>query len=289
MAETGRFSLAGKTAIVTGASSGLGVTMAEALADAGANVVIAARRVENLEALAAKIEGAGGKAMAYRCDVGDSASVRELVAAAWDAFGRVDVLVNNAGVSAEAGVMPEKTPDELFAQTIQTNLMGTFYACREVGARQLADGRGGSLINVSSIMGMAGQQNAPVAYQASKAAVINMTRNLALSWADRGVRVNCIAPGWFPSEMTAGWFAVPEFLERFETQIPSCRVGDPEELSGALIFLASDASAFVTGQTIAVDGGLSASNGGAAYSPQLLEMQAAAVGELGARILPGAS
>ena len=287
MAETGRFSLTGKTAIVTGASSGLGVTMAEALAEAGANVVIAARRVENLEALASRIEGAGGKAMAYRCDVSDSSSVRDLVAAAWEAFGRVDVLVNNAGVSAEAGVMPEKTPDELFAQTIQTNLMGTFYACREVGSRQLADGRGGSLINVSSIMGMAGQQNAPVAYQASKAAVINLTRNLALSWADRGVRVNCIAPGWFPSEMTELVLAAPPFRARIDSQAALGRAGRPEELVGPLLLLASDASSYMTGSVLVVDGGTSATVGAAPYDEELFGLHEAVMPHgLGTRVVP---
>ncbi|MGE5597207.1 MAG: SDR family NAD(P)-dependent oxidoreductase [Hyphomicrobiales bacterium] len=286
MAGKDMFSVAGKTAIVTGASSGLGVTMAEALADAGANVVIAARRKENLDELAGRLEKAGAKVLAKQCDVQDSAQVADLVASAWEAFGRVDILVNNAGVSAEAGVMPENVPDELFQATIHTNLMGTFYCCREVGRRQLADGRGGSHINIASIMGMAGTQNAPAAYQSSKAAVINLTRNLALSWADRGVRVNCIAPGWFPSEMTAGWFAVPEFFDRFRNQVPTRRVGNPEELAGPLLFLASDASSFVTGQTLAVDGGLSASNGAVAYDEQLFALQAAAVGPLGQRIMP---
>ncbi|HEX6030059.1 MAG TPA: SDR family oxidoreductase, partial [Tepidiformaceae bacterium] len=132
------------------------------------------------------------------------------------------------------------------------------------------------------------QQNAPVAYQASKAAVMNLTRNLACSWADRGVRVNCIAPGWFPSEMTAGWFAVPQFLKRFVDQAPMQRIGDPEELVGPLLFLASDASTFVTGQTLAVDGGLSAAGGAMPYTEELFGMQAEVMGEVGARIMPDA-
>lgn len=286
MADNGRFSVAGKTAIVTGASSGLGVTFAEALAGGGANVVLAARRKENLDALAARLEDSGAGVMVHQTDVADSASVKALVAAAWDHFGRVDILVNNAGVAADAGVVPEKIPDELFAQTIQVNLMGTFYCAREVAERMLRDGKGGSIINVASIMGMAGQQNAPSAYQASKGAVINLTRNLACSWADRNVRVNCIAPGWFPSEMTAGWFAVPEFLERFRNQAPMQRIGLADELSGPLLFLASDASSFVTGQTLAVDGGLSAAGGATPYTQELFDMQAAVIGPLGARILP---
>lgn len=282
------FAVEGKTAIITGASSGLGIAMAEGLAKAGANVVLAARRKANLDELAGRLEASGTKVLAVQCDVCESRQVEDMVAAAWDAFGRVDILVNNAGVSAEAGIMPENVPDDLFQLTVQTNLVGTFHCCRAVGQRQLRDGRGGSIINIASIMGMAGTQNAPVAYQSSKAGVINLTRGLALSWADRGVRVNCIAPGWFPSEMTAGWFAVPEFLRRFATQIPTSRVGDPADLVGPLLFLASDAANFVTGQTIAVDGGLSASNGAVAYDEQLFAMQAAAVGPLGERIMPGA-
>jgi NAD(P)-dependent dehydrogenase (short-subunit alcohol dehydrogenase family) len=282
------FSVEGKTAIVTGASSGLGVTFAKALAEAGANVVLAARRKENLDALAQEISAAGGQALALQCDVGDSAQVKALVDAAEQKFGRVDVLVNNAGVSAEAGIVPEKVPDELFAQTIQVNLAGTFYCAREVAQRMLADGKGGSIINIASIMGMAGQQNAPIAYQASKGAVINLTRNLACSWADRGVRVNCIAPGWFPSEMTAGWFAVPQFLARFVDQAPMQRVGDPEELSGPLLFLASDASSFVTGMIMPVDGGLHAAGGGAPYTQELFEMQSAVMGDAGTRLMPQA-
>jgi gluconate 5-dehydrogenase len=216
--------------------------------------VLAARRKENLDALAGEIAAGGGQALAVQCDVGDSGSVKALVDAANQRFGRVDILVNNAGVSAEAGVVPEKIPDEAFVQTIQVNLMGTFYCAREVARRMLADGKGGSIINIASIMGMAGQQNAPAAYQASKGAVINLTRNLACSWADRGVRVNCIAPGWFPSEMTAGWFAVPQFLARFVDQAPMQRIGNPGAV-GPLLFLASDASSFVTGAILPVDGG----------------------------------
>ncbi|MEO6396896.1 MAG: SDR family NAD(P)-dependent oxidoreductase [Tepidiformaceae bacterium] len=147
------FDISGKTAIVTGASYGLGVTMAEALAEAGANVVLAARSKAKLEAIAAAIEAKGGQALSVECDVADSASVKAMVDAARARFGRVDILVNNAGVSSEAGFMPERVPDDLFAQTIQVNVMGTFYCCREVGAQMLADGKGGSIINIASIMG----------------------------------------------------------------------------------------------------------------------------------------
>ncbi|MEX2238353.1 MAG: glucose 1-dehydrogenase [Dehalococcoidia bacterium] len=282
------FSVEGKTAIVTGASYGLGVTMAETLAGAGANVVLAARSKDKVAAEARRLEDSGASTLAVECDVGDAASVKDLVAAAWERFGRVDILVNNAGVSAEAGIVPENIPDQLFEQTIRVNLMGTWYCCREVGERMLRDGKGGSIINVASVMGISGGQNTPTAYHASKAAVINVTRSLACSWADRGIRVNTIAPGWFPSEMTVGWFAIPAFFDRFQRQSPMSRVGDPKELAGPLLFLASDASRFVTGQTLAVDGGVSASIGSLAYEPSLLDAQASVMPDgLGQRILPG--
>jgi NAD(P)-dependent dehydrogenase (short-subunit alcohol dehydrogenase family) len=280
------FSVEGRTAIVTGASSGLGVHFAKVLARAGASVVLAARREDQLAQVAKEIEGDGGTALAIRCDVGDPASVKDMVASAFDRFGTVDILVNNAGVSAEAGNMPERVTDELFAQTINVNLNGTFSCCREVAVRLLAGGGKGSIINVASVAGLGGIQNFPPAYQASKAAVINLTRNLALSWADRGVRVNALCPGWFPSEMTAAWFATPQFLQRFEDSAPQRRVGELSELDGPLLFLASDASSFVTGQALAVDGGISAAVGNTPYTDDLYELQGAFLGEPGTRILP---
>jgi NAD(P)-dependent dehydrogenase (short-subunit alcohol dehydrogenase family) len=257
------------------------------LAEGGANVVVAARREDRLAEVARDLARYEGGVLAQRCDVSDPADVRAMVEAAWERFGRVDILVNNAGVAADAGVVPEKDLDELFAQTMATNVNGTFWCCREVAARQLADGKGGSLINIASVAGLAGQENFPPAYPASKAAVINLTRTLAVSWGDRGVRVNAIAPGWFPSEMTDPWFAAQPFFERIVGQAALRRIGDPEELGGALLFLASDASSFVTGQTIVVDGGLSAHAGAAPLSDAVLDVFAAAAGELGTRILPG--
>jgi NAD(P)-dependent dehydrogenase (short-subunit alcohol dehydrogenase family) len=289
MSAADRFLVTGRTAIVTGASSGLGVTFAHVLAEAGANVVITARRADRLEELAGELKTKGANVLAQVCDVTDSASVAAMVDAAWKRFGRVDILVNNAGVAADAGVFPERIPDDLWLTTINTNVNGLFWCCREVAQRQLADGKGGSIINIASVMGLSASQNLASAYQASKGAVVNLTRNLGVSWADRRVRVNCIAPGWFPSEMTNGWFAVPEFNDRFKNSAPMARIGDPDELAGALLFLASDASTFVTGQTIAVDGGYSAAGGTAAlYTDHLFEVQAAVIGPLGTPIRPGA-
>ncbi len=178
MSSADQFSLEGKTALVTGASYGLGVGFARALAEAGANVVLAARSVDKLTEVATQLDGLGVKTLVRHCDVTDPATVKAAVAAAWEMFGRVDVLVNNAGVVAEVGMMPERIPDEVFAQTMNTNVNGVFTCCREVGSRQLADGKGGSIINIASVAGHSAQPHFPSAYQASKAGVINLTRNL---------------------------------------------------------------------------------------------------------------
>ncbi len=264
------FDITGRTAIVTGASYGLGITFAGTLAGAGANVVLAARSFDKLQAVARRIAGAGGKALPVACDVGDPAQVKRMVAAAVEHFGRVDILVNNAGVASDAGSLPEKVADHIFEQTVRINLLGTWYCCREVGEHMMRDGRGGSIINLASILGVGGQPFMPPAYQASKGAVINLTRSLACTWASRKVRVNAVAPGWFPSEMTAGVFAVPAFLEWVKRQAPMGRVGDPAELAGPLLFLASDASSFVTGHTLCVDGGVTAAIGCSPYPAELV-------------------
>ena len=252
------FDLTGRTAVVTGASYGLGITFAEALAEQGANLVLAARSEDKLKEVAAKLNAAGHKAIAVKCDVSDSAQVKNLMQAAVARFGRIDVLVNNAGIVGEAGMAPERIPDEVFAATIQVNLVGLWYCCRHAAQYMLADGKGGAIINNASVAGIVGLANFPAAYQAAKAGVINLTRNLACSWADRGVRVNALCPGWFPSEMTGPAFSAPGFTEWAAHMAPLNRIGRPEELVGALIYLASDASSFVTGQALAVDGGLTA-------------------------------
>jgi NAD(P)-dependent dehydrogenase (short-subunit alcohol dehydrogenase family) len=281
------FDIRGRTAIVTGASSGLGVTFAGVLAARGANVVLAARRTERLKQVAEKISAAGGKALPVTCDVSDPAQVKAMVDGAVQHFGRIDILVNNAGVASDGGMMPEKVPNEVFEQVVRVNLLGVWYCCREVGQRMLSDGKGGSIINIPSIAGLNGIQNFPVAYQATKAAVINLTSNLACSWADRGVRVNAIAPGWFPSEMTEPYFAAPVFLTRARKMAPMGRIGDPSELTGALLFLASGASSFVTGHTMVVDGGVSASMGLPFMNEDLFKLFSEVVpGGLGQRIMP---
>lgn len=280
-----QFSLQGRTALVTGASYGLGTRFAKVLAGAGANLVLAARSTDKLAAVATEVERLGVKALPIGCDVTDAAQVVATVRQAWETFGRVDILVNNAGV-VEAGVMPERITDALFAQTMATNVNGLFSCCREVGARQLADGGGGSIIHIASALGFGAQPHAPTAYQASKAAVINLTRNLAASWAKRGVRVNVLAPGWFASEMTAPFFGLPLYLERVKAMAPMGRYGAEHELDGAILFLASDASSFMTGATLVVDGGFSATIGGVDYSDAMFAVMEDVAGELGTPIRP---
>ncbi len=285
MTTTDVFAVDGRTAVITGASSGLGVVFARALAERGANVVLAARRADRIRRLAGEIAEDGGAALAVPCDVTDPDGVEGLLDAAAARFGRVDVMVNNAGTAGDGGPVPERLPHAMFEETVRVNLLGVWYGCRGAGARMLADGAGGSIVNVSSVLGTGAQQNYPPAYQATKAAVINLTRTLALSWGDRGVRVNALAPGWFPSEMTEPYFSMPPFLRTILDQQPSGRLGDPQELVGPILFLASDASSYVSGTTLVVDGGMSASYGAARHSAELEETLAEVIPEgLGRRI-----
>ena len=282
------FSVVGKTAIVTGASSGLGATFAQILASRGANVVLAARRTDKLQELAGEIARDGGTALPITCDVADGAQVKDMVARAWDRFGRVDILVANAGTAADYGPAPERLPEALFNHVVRVNLTGVWLCYQEVGARMLRDGKGGSLIGIASDYGRSGQQQGGAAYHATKAAVINMTRTLALSWADRGVRVNVISPGWFYSEMTNPFFESPAFLHYIQNRNPMGRVGNPEELAGALLLLASDASSYMTGETFSVDGGWNAGTGAPRMPDEVMELfETTPPDGLGRRIMPG--
>jgi len=247
--------LSGRNAVITGASSGIGAHMAEVLARAGARVALMARRKERLTDLASRI---GNGALAIGCDVASEESVRTAMAEAWDQMGRVDILLNAAGIAADGGPTPEKIPYDAFAQTIQVNVTGLWYCCREIGARMLADGKGGSIVNIASIAGINGWPDGPTGYQASKGAVIQITRNLAASWGDRGVRVNAIAPGWFPSEMSEPVLKNPDYRKFAMGSAALQRTGELKELDGPIVFLASDASSYVTGQVLAVDGGTTA-------------------------------
>ncbi|SDJ39383.1 NAD(P)-dependent dehydrogenase, short-chain alcohol dehydrogenase family [Frankineae bacterium MT45] len=244
------FRLDGKVAIVTGASSGLGVAFAQGLAEAGANLVLAARRAEKLEQTAELVRGIGSKTLTVSTDVADPAQCQAMVDAAMAEFGQVDVLVNNAGVGTAVPATRE-TPEQ-FRSVIDINLNGSYWAAQACGRiMQL----GSSIINISSVLGITTGGLPQAAYAASKAGIIGLTRDLAQQWGGRkGIRVNAIAPGFFQSEMTHQY---PDgYLESQSQRVVLGRIGDPAELAATLIWLASPAGGYVTGQTVVVDGGL---------------------------------
>ena len=247
----GLFSLAGRTALVTGASSGLGRHFARVLAGAGAAVVLAARRIDRLQRLEDEIHAHGGKAWALELDVTDQSSVARAFDAAESAAGPVTVLVNNAGVSS--GSFFVKTSEAEWRDVMAVNLDGVFRVGREAARRMIANGAGGSIVNVASILGF-GAIKSLSAYAASKAAVVSLTKSMALELARERIRVNAIAPGYFSTEINAAFLEI-EAGKRLLARVPMGRAGLLAELDGPLLLLACDAGAFMTGTTIAVDGG----------------------------------
>ena len=245
-----RFSLQGRTALVTGASSGLGRHFAQVLSRAGANVVLAARRLDRLQSLANEIEGKGGKALAVALDVTNPASVRSAFETA-GTLGPVTILVNNAGVPS--GSFFTKTSEEEWRSVLAVNLDGVFRVGQEAARRMVAHGAGGSIINIASILGF-GVTKTLSAYAASKAAVVSLTKSMALELARDRIRVNALAPGYFATEFNVEYLA-SEAGRRMMARVPMARAGAVEELDGPLLLLASDAGAFMTGSVVTVDGG----------------------------------
>ena len=251
MPDADRFSLAGQTALVTGASSGLGRHFAAVLAAAGAKVAVAARRVDRLDALAAEIMAAGGTAHAVALDVTDDASITAAFDSAEAALGPVTILINNAGVPSHAPFL--KTTGAEWRNTMSVNLDGVFAVGRQAAERMAQRGQGGAIINIASIMGFANARTlAP--YCASKAAVLSLTRSMALELARDRIRVNAIAPGYFNTEINAG-FTETEGGKKMVARIPMRRFGNLPDLDGPLLLLASDAGRFMTGSVLTVDGG----------------------------------
>jgi NAD(P)-dependent dehydrogenase (short-subunit alcohol dehydrogenase family) len=246
------FDVAGRVAIVTGASSGLGRRFATVLAQRGATVVAAARRGDRLDALAAEVDGI----TPCVTDVADDAALERLVRFTVERHGAPQIVINNAGVSAVHDA--EAEPPSEFRRVVEINLNAVF-VLSQLAAREMIGGDGGSIVNIASMMGQIA--SAPInqaSYCASKGGVVNLTRELGAQWARKGVRVNAVAPGFFASEMTDPMIDEEQSMRFLRRNTPMGRVGAEHELDGILLFLASDASSFVTGQTIAVDGGWTA-------------------------------
>jgi NAD(P)-dependent dehydrogenase (short-subunit alcohol dehydrogenase family) len=245
-----RFRLDGRVAIVTGASSGLGAAFAVGLAEAGADVAVCARRVDRLEQTADRVRALGRRCLAVPADVAEPDDCTRVVEQTVGELGRVDVLVNNAGIGTAHPATREKPED--FRRVIDVNLNGSYWMAQAC-ARAMTEG--GSIVNIGSVLGLTSAGLPQAAYSASKAAIIGLTRDLAQQWTGRkGIRVNALAPGFFPSEMTDQY---PDgYLDAQLPRIPAGRAGDPAELTAALLFLASDAGAYVTGVVLPVDGGL---------------------------------
>jgi NAD(P)-dependent dehydrogenase (short-subunit alcohol dehydrogenase family) len=244
------FDLSGKRALVTGGGTGLGQRFALTLARAGADVVIAARRREPLEATAAEIRSLGRAASCVSLDVTDSARIATAFA---NEIGTVDVLVNNAGTAGPGSLL--EMDEETWDRVLDVNVKGAWLVTRAVVRGMIERGSGGSIVNVASVLGIA-VQKWTANYPASKAALLQLTRAMALDWARYGIRVNAVVPGYFATEMSAGYLD-SEPGQAMLKRMPMRRLGDPAELDGALLLLASDASRYMTGSTITVDGGLS--------------------------------
>jgi 3-oxoacyl-[acyl-carrier protein] reductase len=245
------FDLTGRVGLVTGASSGLGLRFAEVLAANGAAVALVARRKERLAALQAKIEAAGGRAVAIAADVLDSASMRRAFDAAEAAFGTVTILVNNAGVGHATRALDLAEAE--WRRVLATNLDAVFLWSQEGARRMLAAGRPGAIVNIASVLGF-GVGKGVIAYTTAKAGVVQITKALGLELAFKGIRVNAIAPGWFVTEINRDYLASEEG-KRLTRDIPVGRFGRDGDLDGALLLLASDAGRFIAGATIVVDGG----------------------------------
>ncbi|MBV8715744.1 MAG: SDR family oxidoreductase [Chloroflexi bacterium] len=251
------FRLDGKVALVSGGSRGLGLQIAEGLGEAGASVAITARRAPGLDQAVEQLAGLGIKATSAVCDISSNAQVEQAVDQLLNELGHIDILVNNAG--ATWGAPFEELPFEGWDKVIRTNVDGTYFVSRAVGLQMIKQGGGGRIINIASVAGLRGSDPRvmpTLPYNTSKGAVVNFTRALAATLAEHNITVNCICPGFFPTKMTAA--TLDRFGEEIAEGTPLRRLGGPQDLKGIAVLFASEASAFITGQVIAVDGGATA-------------------------------
>jgi NAD(P)-dependent dehydrogenase (short-subunit alcohol dehydrogenase family) len=246
-----QFDIVGRVALVTGASSGLGAQFSRVLATAGARVVVAARRMDRLEELAAELRAEGHQVMPITMDVTDKESILAAFDAAESEYGAVQILVNNAGISR--GALLSRTSEEAWDAVLDTNLKAVWQVGAAAADRMVKAQLTGTIINVSSVLAY-GASKFLGSYMAAKAGVVQLTRAMALEWAENNIRVNAIAPGYFPTEINTGFFETQNGLDVIN-RIPMQRVGDTSELAGPLLLLASNASSFMTGSTLVVDGG----------------------------------
>lgn len=247
------FDLSGKTALITGAGRGIGLATARRMAAAGADIIIAEYIVENGEAAAAEIESTGRKSMFIEVDVRSSESVNQMAAEALAAFPDIDILVCNAGIAQ--GIAAEECSDEDWLNMIAVNLNGVFWCCRAIGRHMLERGSG-AIVNLASMSGMISNTPQPQAhYNAAKAGVIMLTKSLAGEWAERGVRVNCVSPGYIGTDMTKPGMENTEWYPTWLAMTPQKRVGEAEEIAQAIFYLASPGASFTTGSNLVVDGG----------------------------------